>query len=364
MAMKKPGFKKPRKRKKYKPLLAGTIRIKARGLDTVIRTASTWKKIDREFTETMEVVKLFMFHSSYDFLIDKKDPTFLKGQLSPEGKCQGARINILPDGRKLDKAYSLFAEQLTVHDEESNDHWDVLYRNPGGTYSYVYTLEKKAEFTKKKYKSVEEFGKYYSKLEQNVLAALSDKEDAIAVPMYTLLKTHMRIGNEIYYKAHGHKGLTTLKKSDIKIDGKEVTFKYKAKDGVPRNITREFPGIYIERLYSMLQPLESSSFVFTSHTGHPLDDKHFKKAFKKYCGKEFYPHIVRSYYATKEAKQFLSTHTTATKKEIRELFTSIAADLGHKRFDKKEQTWKEGYNVTIHHYIQPEILARVQSLAK
>jgi len=86
--------------------------------------------------------------------------------------------------------------------------------------------------------------------------------------------------------------------------------------------------------------------------------------FKRYCGKEFYPHIIRSYYATKKAKEFLRTHKSATKKEIRELFISIAADLGHKRFIKKEHVWKEGYNVTIHHYIQPEVLDTVKSLVK
>ena len=349
---------------KEKPVPVGTIRIEAVGLETVARKKSSWEKSPMKLQAAMNAVELFMAHGNFEFLVDKKNPRFLKGQLSPDGKCQGARINILPDGRSLDKAYSLFAEDLTIHDETSNDHWDVLYRNPGGTYSYVYTLEKKSRMTRKKYKTVEEFEKYYPKLEQNVLSALDDRNDGMAVAMYTLLKTRMRIGNEIYYKAHGHKGLTTLKKSDMRINGDKVTFKYKSKNGVPMSITKKLPKLYVERLSELLQDLDDPDFVFTDSKGRPLTDRHFKKAFKKYCGMEFYPHIVRSYYATKAAKEFLSTHESATKKEIRELFLSIAADLGHKRFFKKERKWKQGYNVTIHHYIQPEVLESVKRLVK
>jgi len=346
-----------------KPILAGTVRIGV-DLKTYVRKAGRWTSSRKQFPEAFHVVELFKAHNNFDFLVDKKDSTFLKGQMSPEGKCQGARINTLPDGRKLDKAYSLFATQLTIHDEKSNDHWDVLYKNPGGTYSYVYTLDKKAMLTKQKYRKVEEFERFYPILEKNVRQALQNPDDFLAVPMYTLLETKMRIGNEIYYKAHGHKGLTTLKKSDIFINGTMVTFKYKAKDGVPRKITRDFPKAYIKRLNELLQPIHDWDFVFTSITGHPISERRFKKAFKRYCGKEFYPHIIRSYYATRVAKQFLATHASATKKEIIQLFTSIAEELGHKKFSKKDQTWKEGYTVTIHHYIQPEVLEQVKGLAE
>jgi hypothetical protein len=350
--------------KKPKPIPAGTLRIKARDLKVYVKTGSGWARSSKQLPEAMHVIKLFRAHKNLDFLKDKKDPSFLKGMLFPDGKPKGARINILPDGRKLTKAYSLFAEQLTIHDETSNDHWDVLYHNPGGTYSYVYTLEKRGKMINKKYKAVDEFRKYYPKLKKNVLNALEDGNDSIAVPMFTLLKTYMRIGNEIYYKAHGHKGLTTLKKDDIKINGMMVTFDYIGKDGVPQNIKKEFPPVYIKRLSEILKPLKKESFVFVTKTGHPLGDVHFRKAFKKYCGKEFYPHIVRSYYATTKAKEFLKSHKKATKQEVKALFISIAGDLGHRKFDKKEQIWKENFNVSIRNYIQPDVVEKVKSLAE
>jgi len=129
--------------KKLKPVIEGTFRIKSKDLGVYEKTRGSWKKSSRLFPEAMRVIELFVAHDNLEYLIDKKCLKFLKGQLSVDGKVQGARIDVLPDGRKLDKAYSLFAEHLTIHDETSNDHWDVLYRNPCGNYSYVYTIEKR-----------------------------------------------------------------------------------------------------------------------------------------------------------------------------------------------------------------------------
>jgi len=344
---------------------AGTIRITAGGLRVVEKTEKSWKNSSRRFPEAMVVIKLFRAHDNFDFLVDSKNKRFLKGQLSPEGKCQGARINILPDGRKLDKAYSLFASHLTVHDESSNDHWDVLYRNPGGTYSYVYTLEKRERAVKRKYDIIKEFDRLFPKIQRRLLSALEDEDDYCAVPMFTLLKTRMRVGNELYYRANGHKGLTTLKKGDIKIHGKKVTFNYIAKDGVPSIITEEFPETYITRLREMLKPLKNSSFVFVNKsTGHPLRDTDFEAAFKKYCGRAFYPQIVRAHYATKTAMEFAKVRKQITKKEARELYMSIAEKLGHRRFSKKEHVWKDSYNVTTHYYIRPDVVERINSLVR
>ncbi len=345
-----------------KETLPGTLRIKTNDLKVYEKTKSSWKRSKVKFPNAMLVIKLFKKSKNFNFLIDKKDPRFLKGQFSPEGKCQGARINILPNNKKLDKAYSLFAKHLTIHDQKSNEHWDVLLQNPGGTFAYIYTLDKKSKAKLRKYKKVKDFEKHYPLIKRKVTLALKNKNDTLALPMYTLLNTYMRVGNEIYYNAHGHKGLTTLKKKDIKIKGKNVTFNYLAKDGVPRTITKTFPPIYVKRLNQQLKSLKKDSFVFTDSNGHPLKDTKFKEAFKNYCGKEFYPHIVRSHHASSRAKEFLKTHKTTNKKEMKEFFLSLAEDLGHKKFSKKENVWKESYTVTLNHYVDPDLVEKIKSL--
>ena len=340
---------------------AGTLRIKTDDLQPYEKTEKSWKKSSKIFPEALLIIKLFKKSRRFSFLIDKKNPEFLKGQLAPNGMAQGARIDILPNGKKLNKAFSLFAPHLMIHDENTRCHWDLIYKNPSGTYSYLYTTEKIEESKKKKYKIVKEFERHYPKLKSGVHKALKKGNDPFAVPMYTLLKTYMRVGNEIYYNLHRHKGLTTMKKNDIDIKGKNVSFHYIGKGGVPTSITETFPKVYIDRLRDLLSRAGDSSFVFANgDTGHPINEEHFKAAFKKYCGREFYPHIVRSFYATNRVKEFLAGPKPLKKEEVHNLFYSIAEKLGHKRFIKKDRTWRENYTVTINHYIQPELVEKIK----
>ncbi len=345
-------------------ILSGTIRVKTKTLKPVIYRKGKWITSSKKFPELQEVVRLFKAHGKFDVLIDSKNPQFLKGQLSPEGKTQGARIPVLPDGRKLDKAFSLFAPELAVHDESSNTHWDVLYKNAGGTYSYVYTLDKDASHRDKKYDEVAKFEKLYPKIESAVIKSLNDDSDLLALAIYTLLKTYMRVGNEMYYKADGHKGLTTLKKEDVSVKGKTVTFSYLGKDGVPLNISHEFTEKYVNSLKHHLKNLKKGDYVFADASGKPLSDMQFKQAFRRYCGTAFYPHIVRSYQATLQSEDFLKKHKSATKQEVQDLFLSIADELGHKKFVKKTGQWEDSFTVTIHHYIKPEIVEKIQGLVK
>jgi hypothetical protein len=343
-------------------VLPGTIRIKTSNLGVYEKTKSSWKKSSEIFPEAMLIIKLFKKNKRFPVLVDQKTPKFLKGQLAPDGMTQGARIAILPNGKKLSKAFSLFAPHLMIHDETTKYHWDIIYKNAGGTYSYLYTLDKVKRFRRKKYHVVEEFGKHCPKLMLMVYKALKDKDDHMALPMFTLLKTYMRVGNEIYYKLHRHKGLVTMKKEDINIEGRKVTFAYIGKGGVPTSITAVFPRVYIDRLENLLKGIDNSSFVFTNpNTCHPLKEEHFKKAFKKYCGKEFYPHIVRSFYATRRVKKFLASPGPINEENVHKLFYSIAEILGHKRFIKKDGTWRENYTVTVNHYVQPEIMEKIKA---
>lgn len=333
----------------------GTIRVNAKSLKSFKMTAAGWKLFKKDFPELNTAVKLFKVNNRFKTLIDLKNPLFLKGELSKEGQERGARINILPNGKKLEKAFSLFSPYLKIHDQDSHDHWDVIYKNKGGTFSYVYTLEKRKQHQNKKYKKVHLFAKHFFKLRINVTKALKDKYDEMAVPMHTLLNTNMRIGNEIYYKAHGHKGLTTLVKGDVKVKGNGVTFNYVGKDGVPIQIFKHFSPIYISRLKYTLKQRKTNDFVF-SINNRMLYEQDFKKAFQKYCGHEFYPHIVRSHFATIRVEKFLKNKSKVTKEESQQLFLEIAHELGHKKFNKKTNEWQDHYAVTVNSYIRPELV--------
>ncbi|MBU3923916.1 MAG: hypothetical protein KJ592_03295 [Nanoarchaeota archaeon] len=308
-----------------------------------------------EFPETEVVAKLFDRHGKLALIRDSKDRRFFKGGVS-KGNVVGERVLFLPDGRKLNKAYSLFAKNLVVHDEKSNSHWDVIFENPNGKMAYLYDLDKVKLSNEKKYECVAEFEKCLGRLKKNLMSSLDS--DSLALPMLILLKTKMRVGNEMYYLKNGHKGLTTLKKKDIKISGDFVTFDYIGKDGVPQKIREKFSLKVIAGLKKLLKGKDAHDFVFVDLNGHTLKDTDFEKAFIRHCGERFYPHIVRSHYATRESEKFLEKNGRPSREACVEFCLKLADKLGHKKFSKKTGGWEDSYRVTLHHYVKPELVER------
>ncbi len=342
----------------------GVIRISAKDLQ-VYEFNGKWKKSKVELPDAMEVVKLFKAHDNLKELVSKKDSAWLKGMTNRKGEIFGERVNVLPDGTRLDKAYSIFAKHLKIHDE-NNHGWDVLFQNKGGTWNYAYSVEKKLCAKNKKYEAVRDFEKIYPHLHKKVIEALGDESDIMAVPMITLLETLMRVGNEMYYKKDGHKGLTTLTKKDVVIKKNNVEFNFLGKDGVPQRIERQFNPAYIHRLRKIIQNIRQNDFIFVNPETHrPLKDMAFENAFARYCGKRFYPHIVRSYFATKAVEDFLKKNKGLIEREkFEELLTKIADRLGHKKFSKKKDEWEISYKITMSHYIDPKLVRKIECKIK
>lgn len=338
----------------------GTIRIRKKDLRAVALTPSGWRSKEIDLPDAAHAIHLYKSHGRLDLLVNAKDRRFLKGQLAPDGRALGERVAFLPDGRTLNAGFSLFAKSLRFHDEDTDAHWDVMFENPSG-FRYLYTVDKVRRAKTRKTHIVDEFARYYPRLKRNVLKDLQAEGRIHSIALFTMMKTYMRVGNEIYYKAHGHKGLTTLQKLDIAIQGRDVMFNYRGKDGVPIHIRERFPEAYVERLARLLALKKPDSFVFSHESGRPLDGKDIKKSIKDFCGREFFPHIIRSYYADTEVKKFFRAHRTATKKEVFDLLIKIAAKLGHKRYKKKKHEWVESPKVTVNNYIRPEFVARLHA---
>ncbi|MBN2881749.1 hypothetical protein JXM83_06895 [Candidatus Woesearchaeota archaeon] len=338
----------------------GSIRIEIKGFKPVKKTSKGYTPVKFDITNILNVIKLYRAHNKFDLLVDSKDGKFLKGFLKADGRVGGERIVFLPNGKKLDKAFSLFSPHLTVHDQINNSHWDVIYQNPNGEFAYLYTLDKVDKSVKAKYHLVDEFDSVLPKLTKNLLLGLK-KEESLALTLFTLLKTYMRAGNDVYFQENGHRGLTTLQKENISISSDTVVFDFIGKDGVPQTISVSFPEVYLRNLTKRLKKVRDK-FVFSDDSFKSLHETEFLRAFKKYCGKEFYPHIVRSHYATKKVEDFLLSHKHPTKKDVISLYDEIALALGHKKFSKKKQTWEPSHSVTVAHYISPKLVKKVKKI--
>ena len=115
--------------------MRGEFRIRAKDLAVVENKKGKWVESSKKFDDAVRVARMFRKHGKLGLI---RDGDFLFGSLKSE-KCVGGRVMFLPDGTELEKGFSLFAKDFAVHDEKSSEHWDGLFRNPSGSFCYIYS---------------------------------------------------------------------------------------------------------------------------------------------------------------------------------------------------------------------------------
>ena len=334
----------------------GTKRINYASLKLCIKTSTSWDFLDELSEDLNSIISQYSKNKTLHHLIDEKHPEFLKGSLSPENKISGERIKLLPEGIQIARAgFSIFAKNLRFNNDPNHE-WDVCYENTSGLKTYLYSEDKIHLEQEKKFKLVQKFSENYDKIISNVENNL-EKIEYLA--LYTLLKTFIRVGNYDYYLKNSHKGLTTLLKRDISVEGETILFDFIGKDGVPHQIKKEFSEEYIVKLKKILSSRKKDEFVFTGLKGKPLHSEDFSSIFFNITQEHFYPHIIRSHHADSKCLDFLEGKIEIQNPE--KLFFQIAKDLGHKKYNKKKEQWEISPGITIKNYIYPEYVKKIRA---
>jgi DNA topoisomerase-1 len=98
-----------------------------------------------------------------------------------------------------------------------------------------------------KYERMLNFGRALPVIRKRIDAALKlpglPREKVLATIVYLLEATMMRIGNEEYAKQNKSFGLTTLRDRHVRIDGREVEFRFRGKSGVHHAIKVDDPRL-------------------------------------------------------------------------------------------------------------------------
>jgi len=334
----------------------GTKRINYASLKLCIKTSTSWDFLDELSEDLNSIISQYSKNKTLHHLIDEKHPEFLKGSLSPENKISGERIKLLPEGTQIARAgFSIFAKNLRFNNDPNHE-WDVCYENTSGLKTYLYSEDKIHLEQEKKFKLVQKFSENYDKIISNIENNL-EKIEYLA--LYTLLKTFIRVGNYDYYLKNSHKGLTTLLKRDISVEGEKILFDFIGKDGVPHQIKKEFSEEYIVKLKKILSSRKKDEFVFTGLKGKPLHSEDFSSIFFNITQEHFYPHIIRSHHADSKCLDFLEGKIEIQDPE--KLFFQIAKDLGHKKYNKKKEQWEISPSITIKNYIYPEYVKKIRA---
>ncbi len=341
----------------------GTTRIKSVDFELYEIKNGIWIKSSKKILKsTKEIIKDYIKTNSEQELYDNFSKDFLKGFVDSSGLIYGERIQTLPNGKKLSRGgFSLFAKNLK-YNFDGDPEWDICYENSSGSKTYLYCEDKIHLEKKRKAKLVDEFTKYYSIILENLEIDIKATSDSKYLALYTLIITHIRVGNLEHYKHLGHMGLTTLKKDNIKVSGNTVIFDYIGKDAIPHHKEFEFPDFYIKKLNKILKSKNKDDFVFSNKNNNPIHSLEFSDILFKYTQKHFYPHIIRSYYADLTVLTYLRKHRKTSKKEVISELKEIAWNLGHKKFNKSKNEWEPSYKITVDNYIRPEYYERLCKL--
>lgn len=356
------------KKHKFK---SGCKRVMTKDFSLYEKKTLFWKKLKQLPKSAKITIDLFTHYDNSQHLIDENFNKFLKGHLTPENRISGKRINILPNGIKLARGgFSLFAKDLKFNLSKDNlNSYDVSFENESGTRTYLYSIDKVHLEQEQKYKLVQEFDEFYEEILEKLdldIDRFEDKRKYLA--LYTLIMSKIRVGNFEYFTHSGHKGLTTLQKKDLLInkENSSITFNFIGKDAVPQNIIVKYPEKYIIYLKDILSKIKKDDFVFSNKSGHPIEAVEFSDILFSYTNKHFYPHIIRSHYADRVCENFIRNNKNkkVTQENIDLKINEIAKNLGHKKFDKKTNSWQINSKVTIESYIYPPLIEQMKEMIK
>ncbi|TFW02494.1 DNA topoisomerase IB [Oxalobacteraceae bacterium OM1] len=128
-----------------------------------------------------------------------------------------------------------------------NGHIQATGRDAKRRKQYRYHARWRSVRDEAKYERMLSFGRVLPLVRQRVDAALRlpglPREKVLATIVHLLQATMMRIGNEEYARQNKSFGLTTLRDRHVRIDGKQVEFRFRGKSGVQHAIQVDDPRL-------------------------------------------------------------------------------------------------------------------------
>lgn len=123
----------------------------------------------------------------------------------------------------------------------ANGHLQATGRDAKGRKQYLYHAEWRKQREAKKYEHMIAFGLQLPGIRAHIAHDLASpglgKEKVLAMMIYLLESTLIRIGNDEYAKTNQSYGLTTLRNRHVDIQGSEIQFHFRGKSGVAHSLS-------------------------------------------------------------------------------------------------------------------------------
>ena len=200
------------------------------------------------------------------------------------------------------------------------------------------------------YKFIKSIPKLDTVMEGDIKGQLYSKKRAIATMLYIVKELNMRVGKECYAKTNKSYGVSSLKKSHVKIDETKLVakFNFKAKSNKQVQYTLDNPDI-VKQLIELMKLEGEKLFQFKTESGNiqRVTDVDLNQYIQENMGKDFSCKDFRTYAANfyfikallKETKNRNPVNQKIAKKNLSLAQENTAFYLRHtKSISKKSYT--------------------------
>jgi DNA topoisomerase-1 len=222
---------------------------------------------------------------------------------------------------------------------QANGHLQATGRDARGRKQYRYHPRWRSVRDEVKYERMIAFGQALPGIRKAVDAALGlpglPRGKVLATIVYLLETTMMRIGNEEYARDNKSFGLTTLRNRHVRIDGKEVEFRFRGKSGVFHDV--KVADRRLARIIGKIRDLpgqELFQYVDDDGTTHSVGSADVNEYLRTITGEDYTAKDFRTWSGTvlaalalQEFEKFDSE--TQAKKNIVRAIESVAKRLGN-----------------------------------
>ena len=223
---------------------------------------------------------------------------------------------------------------------DSNAHIQATGRDARGRKQYRYHPRWRSARDTSKYEKMVRFAQALPKVRESVRRLLVQKkpsrERLLALMVLIMEQTHIRVGNEEYARANGSFGLTTLRRRHVRIEGTMLSFRFRGKSGVERDL--RLRDRRIVRLLQEAAPRKRDSehlFRYADESGrlHRVRSQDVNAFLRQVSGHDITAKDFRTWAATVLAARVLSTmnhdNVTGEKRNLVAAVREVAQHLGN-----------------------------------
>ena len=242
---------------------------------------------------------------------------------------------------------------------DENTHLQATGKDQKGRKQYLYHPEWMTFRNACKFRRMTEFGNALPTIRKQSLADMQlkgwPKKKILGLVVQILNEALIRIGNAYYKVQNETYGLTTLRRKHVKIEGRKISFQYKAKSGKYRNI--DIKNLRLRRLIKQCSELpghEIFRYLDEDKKWCSIDSHDVNEYLKAISGEHFSSKDFRTWGGSvtaiekfEEAKE----HAMATNKKsiIPTLIKMVAQKLGNT------------VAICRDYYIHPAVLEAIES---